>query len=55
MPNSSVNTALSLFKNDPSKILDLLIAGDKITPGQEISKAGEWVFLTTMSKLTSVL
>ena len=36
----SVETALSLIKSDNSKILDLTIGTHKVTPGQQIPKAG---------------
>jgi hypothetical protein len=41
MPDKkSAQAALDLIKNDPSKILGLTVGAHKVTPGQEIPKAG---------------
>jgi hypothetical protein len=36
----SVDIALTMIKNDNSKILDLTVGTHKVTPGQQIPKAG---------------
>jgi len=40
LENKSVDTALSLIQNDPSKVLGLTVGNNKITVGQYIPKAG---------------
>jgi hypothetical protein len=43
MPDKkSVEAALSLIKNDPSKVLGLTLGTRNVTPGQEIPKVGEY-------------
>jgi hypothetical protein len=42
MPDKkSFQAALALINNDTSKILGLTVGTHKVTPGQEIPKAGE--------------
>ena len=47
MPDKkSVEDAIALIKDDPSKVLGLTVGTHKVTPGQEIAKAGEYETIT---------
>lgn len=44
MGNESIESALAMIKNDPSKVLGLTIGKHKLTtPGQLIPKAGKYL------------